>query len=121
MTPTGALAPVAHNPYLTSEIARARADAARAAPASTLGGTTGGGDDVAAAAREFESVFLSTVFNRMFASIETDGPFGGGEAERTWRSFLAEQYAGEVASQGGIGLADAVRSELISVQEASKP
>jgi Rod binding domain-containing protein len=112
MTPTSGLGPIQHNPYLTSELAGIRQAAAGGAAE-----TDPEADKVAGAAREFESVFLSTIFNRMFESIETDGPFGGGEAERTWRSFLAEQYAGEVARQGGIGLADAVRAELVGLQE----
>lgn len=107
MSPLDGLGPTRHNPYLTAGIDTG------AAPAQAL-------DKAGRAAREFESVFLSTIFERMFASLETDGLFGGGEAEKTWRSFLTEQYANEVTAQGGIGLADAVRSELIALQEASQ-
>lgn len=74
--------------------------------------------DPETAAKEFEAVYLSTVFDRMFESVNTDGPFGGGKSEATWRSFLADEYAGEVTRQGGIGLADAVRAELVGLQEA---
>ncbi len=76
-------------------------------------------EDVVKAAEEFESVYLSTVLNTMFASIPTDGPFGGGKAEATWRSFLANEYANEVSAKGGIGLAASVRSELIGLQEVA--
>lgn len=79
----------------------------------------GGPNAETKAAEEFETVYLSTVFDRMFASIPTDGPFGGGNAEATWRSFLAKEYAGEVVAKGGIGLADTVRAELIGLQEVS--
>ncbi|VAW11400.1 hypothetical protein MNBD_ALPHA09-705 [hydrothermal vent metagenome] len=81
----------------------------------------GGPDAQTKAAEEFEATYLATVFDRMFASIPTDGPFGGGNAEATWRSFLAKEYAGEVVGRGGIGLADSVRAELIGLQEVSNP
>lgn len=80
-------------------------------------GGTGSPEDVVKAAEEFEAVYLSTVFNSMFASIPTDGPFGGGSAEATWRSLLANQYAGEVSRKGGVGLASSVRAELVGIQE----
>lgn len=83
-------------------------------------GSTDGAESATKAANEFESVYLSTVFNRMMSSIPTDGVFGGGNAEATWRSFLANEYASEVTRKGGIGLADAVRSELVTVQEAAQ-
>lgn len=107
MGPLDGAAAVRHNPYLTG-----RAEISPQPPA--------GNEKDVKVAEDFEAVFLTTVFNRMFASLETDGLFGGGEAEKTWRSFLAEQYAGEVARQGGIGIADAVRSELVALQEASQ-
>ena len=68
-------------------------------------------------AEEFESVFLSTVISRMFQSLPVDGPFGGGHAEATYRTFLAEEYAGALSSQGGIGIADDVYADLLRIQE----
>ena len=88
--------------------------------AGQTSGTADNADSATEAANEFESVYLSTVFNRMMSSIPTDGVFGGGNAEATWRSFLANEYASEVTRKGGIGLADAVRSELVTVQEAAQ-
>jgi Rod binding domain-containing protein len=72
-------------------------------------------------AEDFEAVFLSTVISRMFASIPVDGPFGGGHAEATYRSFLADEYAAELSRQGGIGIADAVYADLVRLQETSAP
>lgn len=94
---------------LTAELARAARPKEVVAKLDT--------DDVHTVAKEFESVFLSTMMEHMFAGVETDGPFGGGNAERTWRSFLIEEYAASIADRGGIGLADGVARELLTHQE----
>ncbi|MEO6396242.1 MAG: rod-binding protein [Devosia sp.] len=71
-------------------------------------------------ATELEGVFLNTLMKEMFASIETsEESFGGGFAEQTWRGMQAEQFANAVAERGGIGLADAMMGDLLSLQEAT--
>jgi len=67
---------------------------------------------------DFEAMFLSSMFNHMFTSIEGEGPFGGGGAGGVWRSFLSDEYAKSFAKSGGIGLADSVYRSLIAQQEA---
>ena len=47
-----------------------------------------------------------------------EGPYSGGEAANTWRSFLTEEYSKNFAKAGGIGIADSVYKQLIAVQEA---
>lgn len=71
-------------------------------------------------ATEFEGVFLNTLVSQMFASIKSESEFGGGYAEETWRSMQSEQFAGEMAAAGGIGLADQLMGDLIALQEASQ-
>ena len=73
-------------------------------------------------AREFESVFLSTVLAQMFATLEEgNGPLGAaGTGGETWRSFLTDEYAQEISRAGGIGIADQILRELISVQEQTQ-
>ena len=71
-----------------------------------------------AQAEELEGVFLNTLVAEMFKGLETDGMFGGGHAEETWRGMLAEQYAAEMARSGGIGLADQLVSSLLDAQSA---
>jgi Rod binding domain-containing protein len=73
----------------------------------------------ASQAQEFEAVFLSTMLSQMVAGLETDGPFQGGHAEGQFRGLLVEEYGKAIAESGGIGLADAVRQELIAIQEES--
>lgn len=67
-------------------------------------------------AREFERMFLAEMLQPMFAGIETDGPFGGGQAEEMFRPMLIDQYADALSASGGVGIADAVLSELIRMQ-----
>ena len=68
-------------------------------------------------AEAFEASFLSQMLKPMFEGIQTDGPFGGGEGEATWRSFLIDAMAKQTGKAGGIGLADTVMSEMLKMQE----
>ena len=71
-------------------------------------------------AKDLESVFLATLTKEMFSSVKTDDKsFGGGFAEETWRGMQAEQFAGAMADQGGIGLADQLMPTLLRLQEAA--
>ena len=72
-----------------------------------------------AAAQDFESMFLNTVFQQMFTGIDGDGPFGGSGSLKVWRSFLADQYAKSFAKAGGIGIATEVYNELLRQQGVS--
>ena len=87
-----------------------------------LGSTGGPSPDAKAKARanavDFEAMFLSTMFNNMFTSIEGEGPFGGGGAGGIWRSFLSDEYAKSFAKAGGVGIADSVYRSLLAQQEA---
>jgi peptidoglycan hydrolase FlgJ len=71
-----------------------------------------------AAAEDFESVFLNSMFSQMMTKVEGDGPFGGSQASGTWRSFLVNEYSKSFAKAGGIGLAKHVYNALIAQQEA---
>ncbi len=69
--------------------------------------------------REFEQVFLANMLNQMFSGLSTEAPFGGGQAEETWRGMLVDRYADTIARSGGIGVADAVYRQLLQVQEGA--
>ena len=71
-------------------------------------------------AREFEQVYLSTMLNQMFSGLSTEAPFGGGQAEETWRGMLVDKYADTISKAGGVGIADAVYRDLLKVQEGSR-
>jgi len=68
-------------------------------------------------AEAFEASFLTQMLKPMFEGLETDGTFGGGEGEATWRSFLVEAMAKQTAKAGGGGLADAVLAGMMKMQE----
>ncbi|MDR3500566.1 MAG: rod-binding protein [Parvibaculum sp.] len=68
-------------------------------------------------AQDFESSFLSTMTQTMFEGIKTDGAFGGGQGEATFRSLLIDQYGKEMTSAGGIGVADKIYGEILKMQE----
>lgn len=69
-------------------------------------------------AQNLEGVFLNTLVSQMMSGIKTDGPFGGGYAEDTWRSMQSEQIADSIAHAGGIGLADDIMRSLLLNQQA---
>jgi peptidoglycan hydrolase FlgJ len=78
---------------------------------------TGNKAKARAAAQDFESVFLNSMFQQMFTGIDGEGPFGGNGATKVWRSFLTDSYAKSFAKAGGIGIADQVYRSLIRHQE----
>jgi Rod binding domain-containing protein len=71
------------------------------------------------AARQFEEVFVAQMLEHMFAGIKTDGEFGGGHAEGTWRSFLIQEYAKQISGGSGIGIAGAVRDQLTEMLQST--
>ncbi len=72
-------------------------------------------------ATEFESMMLGELLSPMFAGLETDGPFGGGQAEKTWRGLMIREYGAEISRSGGIGIADEVIRQLLRAQEGDTP
>jgi flagellar protein FlgJ len=72
-----------------------------------------------ATAKQFESQFLSVMMGQMFEGTEVSAPFGGGEAEGTFRSFLTDAMAKAVVKHGGIGLAKNISREMLKMQGLS--
>ena len=72
------------------------------------------------AAKDFEALFVNEFLGAMFEGVETDGPFGGGPGEAIFRSMMLDQYSKTIASQGGFGLSDAVKRQLLAAQENAK-
>ncbi|GAA0869778.1 hypothetical protein GCM10009116_16140 [Brevundimonas basaltis] len=68
-------------------------------------------------AEAFEASFMAQMLKPMFEGLSTDGPFGGGEAEGTWRGFMIEAMAKQTVRAGGIGLADQVVAQMLKMQE----
>lgn len=66
---------------------------------------------------EFEQMFLAQMLQPIFDAIPTDGMFGGGAGERMFRSFQIDEYAKAMTKSGGIGIANAVAHQIITLQE----
>lgn len=72
-------------------------------------------------AEAFEASFLSQMLKPMFEGLSTEAPFGGGEAEGTWRGFLVDAMARQTVKAGGVGLADQVVARMLKMQEVQEP
>ncbi len=69
--------------------------------------------------KDFESMFMTQMLQPMFEGIGVDPTFGGGHGEEIMRTFLVQEY-GKIASQSGkLGIAAAVKNEMIKSQENS--
>jgi Rod binding domain-containing protein len=91
------------------------------ATAQTIKSAYGGAQKAKAASEDFEAVFLSSMFNEMFASVKGEGPMGDTGGTGIWRSFLSDEYAKSFAKSGGIGLGAQVYQSLLAQQEIKNP
>ena len=55
----------------------------------------------------------------MFEGVSTDGMFGGGHAEKIYRSLLLDEYGKEMAKLGSVGVKDYVMQAVLQMQEAA--
>ena len=69
-----------------------------------------------ATAVSFEATFLTSMLQTMFKGVTTSPPFGGGEGEDMWKSFLSEAMAKDMAKRGGIGVSRSVEREMLKLQ-----
>jgi Rod binding domain-containing protein len=70
-------------------------------------------------AQKFEASFLSSMLQEAFEGVETEAPFGGGQSETMFRSFLTEAMAKQMVKSGGIGIAASVQREMLKMQGLS--
>ncbi len=75
-------------------------------------------EKINAAAQDFESVFISEMLKPMFETVGVDDMFGGGKGEEVFRGMMVQEMGKSIAKQGGLGIADQVRAELIKIQSA---
>ena len=68
-------------------------------------------------AENFEAFFLTRMMESMFEGVSTDGMFGGGHAEKVYRSLLLDEYGKEMAKVGTVGVKDYVLNAIIEMQE----
>jgi flagellar protein FlgJ len=67
-------------------------------------------------AKDYEASFLGIMFQQMFKGVSVSAPFGGGEAEDMWKSFMTDAMAKQVTRAGGIGLSAAISREMLKLQ-----
>ena len=72
-------------------------------------------------AENFEAFFLGQMLQPMFSSIEPAKPFGGGHAEKIWKSLMVDEVGKSMAKNGGIGIADMIQRDLLKMQEVQQP
>ncbi len=72
-------------------------------------------------AENFEAFFLGQMLQPMFSSVEPSKPFGGGHAEKIWKSLMVDEVGKSMAKNGGIGLADMIQRDLLKIQEVQQP
>jgi flagellar protein FlgJ len=100
--------------------------AAIALPASVLAGQAAGAPpsaaelakrgQIAKTAQDFEASFLSVMLQTMFQGVKQEEPFGGGQGEEMFKSFMSEAMAKQMAKAGGIGLSKSVQAEMLKMQ-----
>lgn len=75
-------------------------------------------DKIEAAAKDFESMFVSQMLEPMFGdSIGTEA-FGDDESGEIYKSLMMDEYGKLIVKSGGVGVADYVKRELLRLQEA---
>jgi Rod binding domain-containing protein len=72
-------------------------------------------DGVAAAAQEFEAVFLAEMLRHAGLGAVREGP-GAGPGQSSFTAMLADEYARSIAEQGGVGIAEQVIRQLDAEQ-----
>ena len=71
------------------------------------------------AVEDFEAFFISQTFEQMYATVPVNKTFGGGNAEKIFRSMLIDEYGKMTAKSGGIGLTDQIMTQLLQQQEVA--
>jgi flagellar protein FlgJ len=71
-------------------------------------------------AQDFEAFFLGQMLQPMFEGLGAEKPFGGGNAEKIWRTMMVDEMGKAMAEAGGIGIADQVQREILRLQEAEQ-
>ncbi len=68
-------------------------------------------------AEDFEAFFLTKMMETMFDGVSTEGMFGGGHAEKIYRSMLLDEYGKEMAKVGNVGVKQSVMRSILEMQE----
>jgi Rod binding domain-containing protein len=89
------------------------------APLASAPKATANAAKAGAAAKEYESVFISQFLGSMFSGIKTDGLTGGGQGEEMFRSLMINEFGKSIEQRGGFGLAAHMKAQLLKHQEGA--
>lgn len=67
-------------------------------------------------AQAFESQFISAMLGTMFEGTGPDAPFGGGEGEEAFKSFMMDAIGKQMTKAGGVGISASVQREMLKMQ-----
>lgn len=68
------------------------------------------------AAGDFEGMFMAQMLQPMFEGLGVNSTFGGGHGEEIMRGLLIQEYGKMAAKTNKLGIADAVKREMIKAQ-----
>jgi Rod binding domain-containing protein len=88
-------------------------------PAATSAAELAKRGQIQKTAKDFEASFLNIMFQSMYKDVGADNPYGGGQGEEMWKSFLTDAMAKQTVKRGGIGLAPVVAKEMLKLQGLS--
>jgi len=74
-------------------------------------------DEARKAAEDFEAFFVTTTLETMFEGVSTEGIFGGGPAEKIYRSMMFNEYGKLMAKSGTVGVSNQVMDSILAMQE----
>ena len=73
---------------------------------------------VAKSAHDFEAMAIGQLLQPMFDTVDSaNGIFGGGPGEAAWKPMLIQEFAKQIASRGGLGLAKPIYDAMIRMQK----
>ncbi len=73
---------------------------------------------VAKSAHDFEAMAIGQLLQPMFDTVDSaNGTFGGGPGEAAWKPMLVQEFAKQIASRGGLGLAKPIYDAMIRMQK----
>ena len=78
---------------------------------------TKGGASLDEVAQDFEAMFMAEMLKPMFEGVKPNSMFGGGKTEEVFKGLLIQEYGKLAAQTGQIGIADAIKNEMIKMQE----
>lgn len=72
---------------------------------------------IAQTAEDFEAFFITRSMESMYEGVSTDSMFGGGNAEKIYRSMLLNEYGKSMAKTGNVGVKDEILRSILEMQE----